>query len=110
MAWTVLMNAIVYNLLVRTIGEVGLFEYVIGRRALSFITVLLFLGVGVALPRQLAMSKERGSAELGYVLGAAVLISPGSPNRYRENRPGRKPIATDVRKRPGMIKTAAPRT
>lgn len=77
MAWTVLMNAIVYNLLVRTIGEVGFSEYVIGRRALSFMTVLLFLGVGVALPRQLAMSREWGRAELGYFLGAAVLIVPG---------------------------------
>ncbi len=71
----ILSTILIYRLADRFLGQSGFSEYVLVRRTLSLAMPVLFLGVGVALPRQVALVESRpGESPLPSFLAALLIV------------------------------------
>lgn len=63
----------VYKLAARFLGTVGFGEYAVARRTISLLQPIVLLGIGVALPRYIAMAEADGELDKAQsFFGAAV--------------------------------------
>ena len=75
MVLVALANVLAFNLAVRFLGDIGFAQYALGRRALALVLPAAMLGLGVSLPRYVAMttnSGARGRLVLRAVAGLAL--------------------------------------
>ncbi|CAN5411686.1 hypothetical protein BH09BAC5_BH09BAC5_07150 [soil metagenome] len=72
-----LAGVLVYKLAAKDLGEQGFSQYALCRRTISFIQPLLIIGLGVAIPRYIAMAMaERTYKKPGnYFIGGVLLMT-----------------------------------
>ena len=68
---------LVYRFASQYLGQQGFSEYAISRRIIAFAAPAIFLGLGLAIPRQVAMSASRSGhgAPINFFLAAFTIIS-----------------------------------
>ncbi len=64
----------IYRLLAKNFGPEGVGEYSLVRRVAGFIQPLLILGLGIGLPRYIAMSKDKGQ-RISYLKASSFTIA-----------------------------------
>jgi O-antigen/teichoic acid export membrane protein len=80
-AFSFLCGIIVYRLAAKGFGPMGFGEYALARRAVSFMQPVLLMGLGVGLPRYIAIStvkRDEGRSQASYIVagyGSVLLFS-----------------------------------
>lgn len=64
----------IYRLIAKNFGPEGVGEYSLIRRVVSFIQPLLILGLGIGLPRYIAMSKDK-DRRISYIKAGFLVIT-----------------------------------
>lgn len=73
-----LSQLLLYKIVAALLGKVGFSEYAVARRVTSLIQPLLLLGLGVGLPRYVAVADSRGDTESGHRCFNATLVVTGT--------------------------------
>jgi O-antigen/teichoic acid export membrane protein len=72
-----LVQIAVYKLVATWLGQAGFSQYALARRVLAFLQPLTLLGLGMALPRYLALTEGRGEASRSARYFCAALLWAG---------------------------------
>src|SRR5215510_2076862 len=73
----ILSQIILYKLVASWLGQTGFSEYALARRVVAFLQPVTMLGLGVALPRYLAIADGRGDRNRGSRYLWASLLCVG---------------------------------